>query len=33
MSLYKVGIMSDVAFVEAPNPLAAAMYYGLQGGS
>lgn len=27
---YKVGIMSSVALVEAPSPLAAAVYFGIQ---
>ncbi len=28
MSIYKVGIMSNVALVEAPSAMAAAFYYG-----
>ena len=31
MSIFKVGIMSDVRFVEAPNALAAAVFYGIEG--
>jgi hypothetical protein len=29
MPLYKVGIMSDTALVEAPSALSAAVFYGL----
>ena len=32
MNIYKVGIMSDVAYVLAPSPAAAALFYGLHTG-